>query len=147
MSLKTQLSHLLPVSQAVAALGEDRVSSIVRTLLLLQQEQQAAKNFGGGLASMSSAMMSGNFGGGGASAGSDNATQLKSAEAIDEETAALVNAMLYTSSSTTAIGSPSSVNDSLIPPPIRTAWKQLTSQRAFLLDKLTLIKFLVPAST
>lgn len=143
MSLKTQLSHLLPVSQAVTALGEDRVSSIVRTLLLLQQQQNGAGG-GGSRSSMSSPMMNSSINVHGANNGTK--AQMKSPEAIDEETTALVNAMLYTSSSTTAIDSPSSFNNNLIPPPIRTAWKQLTTQRAFLLDKLTLVKFLVPAS-
>ena len=123
--MKTQLSSLLPVSQACAILGEARVSRIVYSLLSLQQQQQQNIASGGKKPN------------------------------LQEETQELVQAMLYTTNagntaSTSTfhiIGDPTLGDQSQnlsIPPPIRAAWKRLLS-RTLMLDKLALIKFCVPA--
>ncbi len=110
MSLKTQLSHLLPVAKAVADLGEERVIRMVAMLLRLQLQLQF-KDI--------------------------------SDERIEEDASTIVKAMMYTSNNGSSIASSPHHGDS-IPPPIRNAWKQLQSH-PLLLDKSTLIKFLVPA--
>lgn len=168
MSLKSQLSGLMPVAEACAVLGEDRVSRVVYGILKLQQQQPQAQQ---ALASATK-------------------QQLEQLElSILDETAALVQSMLYTTntankkpppagdsqaklleeamrnghkahsmsmdglaSSLSGIGggggggsSHGSQVEQHIPPPIRACWKRLAS-RPLLLDKMTMIKFLVPAS-
>ena len=152
MGLKTQLSNLMPVADACHILGEDRVSRIVSGILRLQHQNQQA---------LSKATLT-------------KQQQEKVEQGLNDETAALVHSMLYTTNSVTK--SPTSNNNNVdtqalflqeamhikppsimadspvmaapsheqhIPPPIRACWKKLLS-RALLLDKMTLIKFLVP---
>ena len=71
-------------------------------------------------------------------------------QGIAEETSTLVQSMLYTTNTATKPSPQASqaeliTQTSSIPPPIRQAWKKLAS-RPLMLDKLTLVKFLVPAS-
>jgi Ubiquitin carboxyl-terminal hydrolase/DUSP domain len=105
MSLKSQLSHLIPIAQAVSFLGEDLVMRMVISLLKSQYPKRPEQQ-------------------------------------IESDASALVGAMLYTSNN--AHMSPSAATlDTDIPPPIRNAWKQLQSH-PLLLDKASLIRFLVP---
>jgi ubiquitin C-terminal hydrolase len=152
MTLKSQLSNLMPVAEACGILGEDRVARIVMSILKSQQNnRQAFKR---------------------ATFSKQQLATLE--EALHDETSALVHSMLYT---TNAVKPNKKVNhvdsqavfledamkikpnaplsdsshmvepsfEEQIPPPIRACWKKLNS-RALLLDKDTLLKFLVPAS-
>ncbi|KAL3924603.1 MAG: hypothetical protein SGILL_000945, partial [Bacillariaceae sp.] len=151
MTLKSKLSNLMPVAEACGVLGEDRVATIVMSLLKAQQHnKQAFKR---------------------ATFSKEQLETLE--EALSDETEALVHSMLYTTNAvkpnvksntdsqasfleeamqpkpTTTLSDSSLMasqsHEEYIPPPIRACWKKLNS-RALLLDKDTLIKFLVPAS-
>jgi ubiquitin C-terminal hydrolase len=152
MSLKSQLSHLMPVADACTILGEDRVSRIVSSILRLQQHNQQNLN---------KAMFS-------------KQQQEVMEDLLADETSALVHSMLYTTNAVkpnhklmdidsqaafieqamhikttntlpdpTLMPSPS--HEQHIPPPIIACWKKFSS-RPLLLDKLTFFKFLVPSS-
>ncbi|KAL3920570.1 MAG: hypothetical protein SGILL_003194, partial [Bacillariaceae sp.] len=152
MTLKSQLSNLMPVAEACGVLGEDRVARIVMSILKSQQHnKQAFKR---------------------ATFSKQQLATLE--EALSDETAALVHSMLYTTNAVKPNAKPSNTDsqasflqdamkvkpttmlsdsslmaqpsyEEQIPPPIRACWKKLNS-RALLLDKDTLLKFLVPAS-
>lgn len=165
MSLKSQLSGIMPVAKACNILGEDRVSRIVSSVLMMQYNNQ--------LQLRQQRRQAG--------AKQSQPTPEQMEEQVNEETSALVQSMLYTTntattkkiqgeaqaklleeamaagglspatpSSTKSSGGDFSLADSPerreqhIPPPIRHSWKKLTHSRPYLLDKMTLIKFLVP---
>lgn len=151
MSLKSQLSHLMPVADACGILGEDRVSRIVSSVLRLQHHNQLNLNKG---------MFS-------------KQQEETLEDALADETSALVHSMLYTTNAVkpnaksdvdsqaaflekamqikpnTTLKDPSLTatpsHEEHIPPPIKACWKKFNS-RSLLLDKVTLIKFLVPSS-
>ncbi|KAG7347052.1 ubiquitin carboxyl-terminal hydrolase [Nitzschia inconspicua] len=151
MSLKSQLSHLMSVADACGILGEDRVSRIVSSVLRLQHRNQLNAN-----KSMFTKQQ-----------------EEVLEEVLADETSALVHSMLYTtnavkpnnktdadsqavllqqamqikpttnSTDSSLMASPS--HEEHIPPPIKACWRKFNS-RSLLLDKVTLIKFLVPSS-
>lgn len=160
MSLVTQLTPLMPVAKAVTVLGEDKVHRIVSTLLRLQASHKRPNNNNNINGNNNNNTINSNNPIGPPDETSD--------EVINRKASAYVQSMLYTSSSsslpTTGGGGSSKSNttttttsntnknttndsspmiDNHIPPPIKNAWRALTSL-PLLMDKLTLIKFFVP---
>ena len=129
MSLKSQLSHLMPVVEACNILGEDLVSRIVSCLIELQQRTAVVRD-------------------------DSRSRTMNDNKDIAEDTSFLIRAMMYRmnpqtptsldSNNETARQIRTSNLHHHIPPPIRDAWNKLSSP-ALMLDKLTLIKFLVPS--
>jgi hypothetical protein len=117
--MKSQLSHLLPISKACGILGEDRVSRIVYSLLSIQQQQQQQQQ-----------------------QHVSSSTVQQPPNLLHEETQALVQSMLYTTNADTTTATASTLEQ--IPPPIRASWKRLAS-RTCMLDKMAWLKFCVPA--
>jgi hypothetical protein len=128
MALKSQLSLLMPVAEACGILGEARVTQIVTSLMELTQQQphpqQPQPTQPQDASFLVRSMM--------------YTVNTQSPSKKNEEDTSFYEDITITTTTT------SSTYDQNIPLKIRDAWNQLSTRR-FMLDKLTLIKFLVPA--
>ena len=138
-TLKSQLSSLMPVSEACEVLGEDCVTRIVSGIIMLQTTQESPTQ-------------------------SYTKKQLEDLEVVCvEKTESLIQAMKFVpGKAQLATGggvkqatmlmkamemSPtkeSKYTNDQTPSPIRDSWKALLTSRSLMLDKMTLLKFLVP---
>ena len=116
----------MPVAQACDILGEERVIHIIKSILCFQRQ---SPHFIPSSANPQSQQSS-----------------------VDEEAQMLAQAMLYTASSSSSSfpdqNTSMKYQDNLaarLPPPIRDAWKRLSS-RSMLLDKIAFLRFAVPIS-
>jgi len=144
VGLKSQLSSLMPVFEACEILGEDRVKRIVSGVVMFQTAQETS-----------------------ASPQSYTKDQLECLDkACTEKVDALVQAMTFIPGKIPVTNSGGvkqammlmkamdismstsadlSDGEDQIPAPIRSSWKSLLTTRSLMLDKATLLKFLVPS--
>jgi hypothetical protein len=116
MSLKSKLSHILPVADACGILGEPRVTQIVVTLMELFQHNEENPEM---------IIRSMNF-------------QMKTQSNQKQQEQDSFEDYFSSSSPINA------ASEDHIPPPIRDAWNKLSGE-PWMLDKLTLIRYLVPS--
>eukprot|EP00980_Cylindrotheca_fusiformis_P011426 scaffold2649_cov137-Cylindrotheca_fusiformis.AAC.1 len=153
MALKSQLSSIMPVAEACGILGEARVTKIVTSLVDLTQQQQTPSPAASVLLEDTAFLVRAMFytvntqspkrNGSGSFYSNDNTKS-----PLGEQKEEVTSRSSFSSAASAPFQYFEEMNNNLhcdlgTPPSIREAWN-LLSTRKFMLDKLTMIKFLVP---